>query len=196
MWKQEVGSRQSRIASQQMKSQKVIVGLSGGVDSSVAAYLLLQQGCEVEAMFMQNWHDTTGTLHGDCPWKDDLTVAKLVAKQFGIPFHFIDLSAEYRKKVVDYMFAEYERGRTPNPDVLCNREIKFDVFFESLRGFGSGLRCHRALLPQGNNRCKRRGNSPPVGRQRPEQRPKLLFVPALAAATQQGAVSHWTLAEA
>ncbi len=107
------------------------------MDSSVAAYLLLQQGYEVEAMFMQNWHDTTGTLHGDCPWKDDLTVAKLVAKQLGIPFHFIDLSADYRKKVVDYMFAEYERGRTPNPDVLCNREIKFDVFLKACEDLGA-----------------------------------------------------------
>jgi len=116
---------------------KVIIGLSGGVDSSVAAYLMQQQGYEVEAMFMQNWHDTTGTLHGDCPWKDDLTVAKLVAKQLNIPFHFIDLSADYRKKVVNYMFAEYERGRTPNPDVLCNREIKFDVFLKACEDLGA-----------------------------------------------------------
>jgi tRNA-specific 2-thiouridylase len=110
---------------------KVFIGLSGGVDSSVAAYILQQQGYDVEAMFMQNWHDTTGTLHGDCPWKDDLAIAKLVAKQLGIPFHFIDLSEQYRKRVVDYMFAEYERGRTPNPDVLCNREIKFDAFADA-----------------------------------------------------------------
>ncbi|MDR2938001.1 MAG: tRNA 2-thiouridine(34) synthase MnmA, partial [Prevotellaceae bacterium] len=122
---------------QRLSKGKVIVGLSGGVDSSVAAYLLLQQGYEVEAMFMQNWHDTTGTLHGDCPWKDDLTVAKLVAKQLNIPFHFIDLSADYRKKVVDYMFAEYEKGRTPNPDVLCNREIKFDAFLKACEDLGA-----------------------------------------------------------
>lgn len=111
--------------------------MSGGVDSSVAAYLMQQQGYAVEAMFMQNWHDTTGTLHGDCPWKDDLTVAKLVAKQLNIPFHFIDLSADYRKKVVDYMFSEYEKGRTPNPDVLCNREIKFDVFLKACEDLGA-----------------------------------------------------------
>jgi tRNA-specific 2-thiouridylase len=117
-------------------STKVIIGLSGGVDSSVAAYLLKQQGYEVEAMFMQNWHDVTGTLHGDCPWKDDLAVAQLVAKQLDIPFHFIDLSAPYRQKVVDYMFAEYQRGRTPNPDVLCNREIKFDVFLQACLDLG------------------------------------------------------------
>ncbi len=119
------------------QGKKVIVGLSGGVDSSVAAYLLQQQGYEVEAMFMQNWYDTTGTLHGDCPWKDDLTVAKLVAKQLNMPFHFIDLSADYRKKVVDYMFMEYEKGRTPNPDVLCNREIKFDVFLKACEDLGA-----------------------------------------------------------
>ncbi len=120
-----------------MANKKVIVGLSGGVDSSVAAYLLIQQGYDVEAMFMQNWHDTTGTLHGDCPWKDDLTIAKLVAKQLNIPFHFIDLSADYRKKVVDYMFSEYEKGRTPNPDVLCNREIKFDAFLKACEDLGA-----------------------------------------------------------
>ena len=109
---------------------RVAVGLSGGVDSSVAAYLLKQQGHDVIAMFMQNWHDTTGTLHGDCPWKDDLDIAKLVAKKLDIPFHYIDLSEIYKKRVVDYMFSEYEKGRTPNPDVLCNREIKFDVFLK------------------------------------------------------------------
>ncbi|MDR2814130.1 MAG: tRNA 2-thiouridine(34) synthase MnmA [Prevotellaceae bacterium] len=117
--------------------KKVVIGLSGGVDSSVAAYLLKQQGYEVEAMFMQNWHDATGTLHGDCPWKDDLAVAQLVARQLDIPFHFIDLSAPYRQKVVDYMFAEYEKGRTPNPDVLCNREIKFDVFLKACLALGA-----------------------------------------------------------
>lgn len=116
---------------------KVAVGLSGGVDSSVAAYLLKQQGHEVIAMFMQNWHDTTGTLHGDCPWKDDLTVAKLVARQLDIPFHYIDLSEDYGKKVVDYMFAEYEHGRTPNPDVMCNREIKFDAFLKAALQLGA-----------------------------------------------------------
>ena len=116
---------------------KIVVGLSGGVDSSVAALLLKQQGYEVIAMFMQNWHDTTGTLYGDCPWKDDLAIAQLVAKKLDIPFHFIDLSAEYSRKVVDYLFVEYEKGRTPNPDVLCNREIKFDAFLKAAMELGA-----------------------------------------------------------
>ena len=109
---------------------KIAVGLSGGVDSSVAALLLKNAGHDVVALFMQNWHDTTGTLHGDCEWEEDKFVAEMVAKKLGIPFHFVDLSDIYRQKVVDYMFAEYEKGRTPNPDVLCNREIKFDAFLK------------------------------------------------------------------
>lgn len=113
-----------------MKPLKIAVGLSGGVDSSVAALLLKQAGHEVVALFMQNWHDTTGTLHGDCEWEEDKFVAEMVAKKLDIPFHFVDLSDEYRKRVVDYMFSEYEHGRTPNPDVLCNREIKFDAFLK------------------------------------------------------------------
>ena len=109
---------------------KIAVGLSGGVDSSVAALLLKRAGHEVIALFMQNWHDTTGTLHGDCPWKDDRMIAEMVAKKLEIPFHFVDLSEVYSQKVVYYMFSEYEKGRTPNPDVLCNREIKFDAFLK------------------------------------------------------------------
>lgn len=116
---------------------RVVVGLSGGVDSSVAAYLLKQQGHEVIGLFMRNWHDTTGTLEGDCPWYDDQIFAELVAKRLDIEFHYVDLSAEYRKRVVDYMFAEYEAGRTPNPDVLCNREIKFDVFLKEALKLGA-----------------------------------------------------------
>ena len=115
-------------------AKRVVIGLSGGVDSSVAAYLLKEQGYNVVGLFMVNWHDTTGTLEGDCPWHDDRVFAELVAKRLDIPLHVVDLSEEYRRRVVDYMFAEYERGRTPNPDVLCNREIKFDVFLkEALR---------------------------------------------------------------
>ena len=116
---------------------RIVVGLSGGVDSSVAAYLLKQQGHEVIGLFMRNWHDTTGTLEGDCPWYDDQVFAELVAKRLDIEFHYIDLSAEYRKRVVDYMFSEYEAGRTPNPDVLCNREIKFDVFLKEALKLGA-----------------------------------------------------------
>ena len=116
---------------------KIAVGLSGGVDSSVAALLLKEQGHDVIAMFMQNWHDTTGTLYGDCPWEDDRAIAEMVAKKIGIPFHFIDLSETYSKRVVDYMFSEYGKGRTPNPDVLCNREIKFDAFLKAALDLGA-----------------------------------------------------------
>lgn len=118
---------------------KICVGLSGGVDSSVAALLLKQQGYDVFAMFMQNWHDTEGTLHGDCEWEEDRFVAEMVARKIGIPFYFIDLSKEYRQRVVDYMFDEYSKGRTPNPDVLCNREIKFAAFLEAARKLGADM---------------------------------------------------------
>lgn len=118
---------------------KVCIGLSGGVDSSVAALLLKQAGYDVFALFMQNWHDTTGTLHGDCEWEEDRSVAEMVAKKIGIPFHFVDLSGPYRQRVVDYMFSEYEKGRTPNPDVLCNREIKFDAFLKEAQRLGADM---------------------------------------------------------
>ncbi len=117
--------------------QRVIVGLSGGVDSSVAAYLLKEQGYEVIALFMKNWHDASVTLEAECPWIEDSTDALLVAEKLGIPFQVIDLSAEYKEKIVDYMFNEYEMGRTPNPDVLCNREIKFDVFLNKAIELGA-----------------------------------------------------------
>jgi len=108
--------------------KKAIVGLSGGVDSSVAAWLLKEQGYEVEGIFMINWHDSRGLLKGDCPFDEDITFAEMVAKKLGIRLRTVDLSVEYRERVVDYMFREYAAGRTPNPDVLCNREIKFDSF--------------------------------------------------------------------
>jgi len=118
---------------------KICIGLSGGVDSSVAAYLLKQQGYDVFAMFMQNWHDADSTLHGDCEWEEDRFVAEMVARKIGIPFYFIDLSKQYRQRVVDYMFDEYSKGRTPNPDVLCNREIKFDAFLQAARKMGADM---------------------------------------------------------
>jgi len=107
---------------------RVVVGLSGGVDSSVAAHLLIEQGYEVIGIFMRNWHDESVIINNECPWIDDSQDAMLVAECLGIPFHVLDMSAEYKTRIVDYMFREYEMGRTPNPDVLCNREVKFDLF--------------------------------------------------------------------
>jgi len=110
--------------------KRVVVGLSGGVDSSVAAYLLKEQGYEVIGLFMKNWHDDTVTISDECPWLEDSNDAMLVAEKLGIPFQTVDLSEQYKERIVDYMFREYKMGRTPNPDVLCNREIKFDVFMK------------------------------------------------------------------
>jgi|TARA_B100000085_G_scaffold115378_2_gene105071 tRNA-specific 2-thiouridylase len=117
--------------------KKVIVGLSGGVDSSVSALLLKQQGYEVIGLFMKNWHDETVTISDECPWLDDSNDAMLIAEKLGIPFQTVDLSKEYHSRIIDYMFNEYENGRTPNPDVLCNREIKFDVFLEIALSLGA-----------------------------------------------------------
>ncbi len=139
---------------------KIIVGLSGGVDSSVAAYLLKQQGYDVEAMYMQNWHDITGTLHGECEWEEEKVVAEMVARKIGIPFHFVDLSEDYRKQVVDYMFSEYAAGRTPNPDVLCNSKIKFASFLEKVRELGgdfvaTGHYCKKETITTGGKEIYR-----------------------------------------
>lgn len=117
--------------------KRVIVGLSGGVDSSVAAYLLKEQGYEVIGLFMKNWHDDSVTISNECPWLDDSNDAMLVAQKLNIPFQTVDLSKEYKERIVDYMFYEYEQGRTPNPDVLCNREIKFDVFLKIALSLGA-----------------------------------------------------------
>ncbi|WP_298147331.1 tRNA 2-thiouridine(34) synthase MnmA [Flavobacterium sp.] len=117
--------------------KKVVVGLSGGVDSSVAAYLLQQQGYEVIGLFMKNWHDDSVTISNECPWLEDSNDALLVAQKLGIPFQTVDLSEQYRERIVDYMFSEYENGRTPNPDVLCNREIKFDIFLKIALDLGA-----------------------------------------------------------
>lgn len=120
-----------------MTKQTVVVGLSGGVDSSVAAYLLKEQGYNVIGLFMKNWHDTSVTISKECPWLEDSNDAMMVARSLDIPFSVIDLSEAYREKVVDYMFGEYQRGRTPNPDILCNREIKFDVFLRAAMELGA-----------------------------------------------------------
>ncbi len=135
-----------------LTDKKICVGLSGGVDSSVAALLLKRQGYDVFALFMQNWNDASTTLHGECEWEEERFVAEMVARKIGIPFYFVDLSTEYRRRVTDYMFAEYAAGRTPNPDVLCNREIKFDAFLRCARGLGAdfvatGHYCRKDSVP-------------------------------------------------
>ena len=117
--------------------KRVIVGLSGGVDSSVTAYLLKEQGYEVIGLFMKNWHDDSVTISNECPWLEDSNDALLVAEKLGIPFQVVDLSEQYKERIVDYMFGEYEKGRTPNPDILCNREIKFDVFMDIALNLGA-----------------------------------------------------------
>ena len=151
-------------------SKRVVVGLSGGVDSSVTAYMLQQQGYDVIGLFMKNWHDDSVTISKECPWLEDSYDAMLVAEKLGIPFQTVDLSTEYKQRIVDYMFAEYERGRTPNPDVLCNREIKFDVFLN-------------IALPL-------------VGRGGQQQRPILFFVSAQSSTIGQNTVSNWRIDQA
>ncbi len=125
------------VANIDLMKKKVVVGLSGGVDSSVAAYLLKKEGYEVIGVFMINWKETTGSITSHCTWEDDVIFAEMTAKKLDIPFHIIDLSEYYRKRVVDYMFTEYEKGRTPNPDVMCNREIKFDIFLSKALELGA-----------------------------------------------------------
>ncbi len=117
--------------------KRVVVGLSGGVDSSVAAYLLKEQGYDVIGLFMKNWHDDSVTISDECPWLEDSNDALIIAEKLGIPFQVVDLSEQYKERIVDYMFNEYEKGRTPNPDVLCNREIKFDVFMDIALNLGA-----------------------------------------------------------
>jgi tRNA-specific 2-thiouridylase len=131
--------------------KRVVIGLSGGVDSSVAAYLLQEQGYEVIGLFMKNWHDDSVTISNECPWLEDSNDALLVAEKLGIPFQTVDLSEQYKEKIVDYMFSEYEKGRTPNPDVLCNREIKFDVFMKIALSLGAdyvatGHYCRKGII--------------------------------------------------
>lgn len=134
-----------------VKGKKVVIGLSGGVDSSVAAYLLQKQGYDVIGLFMRNWNDSTVILDDECPWVEDSADALLVAEKLGIPFQVIDLSEIYKERIVDYMFSEYKAGRTPNPDVLCNREIKFDVFLKTALDLGAdyvatGHYCQKGVI--------------------------------------------------
>ena len=136
--------------------KRVVVGLSGGVDSSVAAYILQQQGYEVIGIFMKNWHDDAVTISNECPWLEDSIDALMVAEKLGIPFQTIDLSEQYKEKIVDYMFNEYENGRTPNPDILCNREIKFDVFMKIALNLGAdfvatGHYCQKGIIENNGN---------------------------------------------
>jgi tRNA-uridine 2-sulfurtransferase len=136
--------------------KRVVVGLSGGVDSSVAAYVLKEQGYDVIGLFMKNWHDDSVTISNECPWLDDSNDAMLVAEKLGIPFQTVDLSEQYKERIVDYMFKEYELGRTPNPDVLCNREIKFDVFMKIALELGAdfvatGHYCRKGVISKNGN---------------------------------------------
>ena len=133
------------------KKKRVVVGLSGGVDSSVAAFLLKEQGYDVIGLFMKNWHDDSVTISNECPWLEDSNDAMLVAEKLGIPFQTVDLSEQYKERIVDYMFREYKMGRTPNPDVLCNREIKFDVFMKIALQLGAdfvatGHYCRKGII--------------------------------------------------
>ncbi|NBC58449.1 MAG: tRNA 2-thiouridine(34) synthase MnmA [Bacteroidetes bacterium] len=137
--------------------KRVVVGLSGGVDSSVAAYLCQKQGYDVIGLFMKNWHDDSVTISEECPWLDDSNDAMMVAEKLGIPFQTVDLSEEYKSRIVDYMFKEYQNGRTPNPDVLCNREIKFDVFLKIAESLGAdyvatGHYCRKGMTEQNGQR--------------------------------------------
>lgn len=139
---------------------KVVIGLSGGVDSSVAAWLLKKEGYNVTGLFMKNWHDTTGLLQSGCHWEDDLMFAEMVARKLDIPFKFVDLSGPYKDRVVEYMFSEYEKGRTPNPDILCNREIKFDSFAAEARKLGAdfvatGHYCRKDSVQTGKEKIYR-----------------------------------------
>jgi tRNA-specific 2-thiouridylase len=140
--------------------KRVVVGLSGGVDSSVAAYLLKEQGYDVIGLFMKNWHDDSVTISNECPWLEDSNDAMLVAEKLGIPFQVVDLSEDYKERIVDYMFREYELGRTPNPDVLCNREIKFDVFMKIALDLGAdyvatGHYCRKGVLEKNGKKIYR-----------------------------------------
>ena len=170
---------------------RVVVGLSGGVDSSVAAHLLVEEGHEVIGLFMRNWNDESVTINNECPWIDDANDAMLVANHLGIPFQVMDLSAEYKERIVDYMFAEYAAGRTPNPDVLCNREVKFDLFLDAALKLGAdavatGHYCRRSTDDQGVHHLGRHGR---------QQRPELLLVSTEPNPAWPRPLPHWRIGE-
>ena len=157
--------------------KKVVVGLSGGVDSSVAALLLKEQGYEVIGLFMKNWHDDSVTISKECPWLDDSNDALIVAEKLGIPFQTVDLSGPYKERIVEYMFREYQQGRTPNPDVLCNREIKFKTFLEHAVDLGAQkiatghyVRSDRRAARRRRLHCGRRTRSRARGRRAAQRR--------------------------
>ena len=140
--------------------KKVVVALSGGVDSSVAALILKKQGYHVIGIFMKNWHDESVTISNECPWLEDSNDALIISEKLGIPFQVIDLSKEYKKRIVDYMFREYKEGRTPNPDILCNKEIKFDIFLSKAESLGAnyiatGHYCRKKESKKGNKNIYR-----------------------------------------
>ena len=176
--------------------KKVVVGLSGGVDSSVAAYLLQEQGFEVIALFMKNWHDESVTISDECPWLEDSNDAMIVADKLGIPFQTVDLSVEYKDRIVDYMFSEYQKGRTPNPDVLCNREIKFDVFMDIALSLGAdyvatGHYCQKDTLvgPEGKTIHRLLGGADA------NKRSILFFMSAYPRSAFKSIISYWSSAK-
>ncbi len=169
---------------------RVVVGLSGGVDSSVAAFLLKQQGHEVTGLFMVNWHDRTGTLTGSCTWEDDALIAEMVARKLDIPFRIVDLSDHYKKRVVDYMFAEYQAGRTPNPDVLCNREIKFDIFLDEVLKTGADFVATGHYCRKEETSANGRSRLQASCRHRYQQGPELFSLSAEPGTTGKIPLSH------
>ena len=177
--------------------KRVVIGLSGGVDSSVAAYLLKDEGYEVIGLFMKNWHDESVTLSNECPWLEDSNDAMLVAEKLGIPFQTVDLSKEYKERIVDYMFNEYAQGRTPNPDVLCNREIKFDVFLEIALSLGADYVATGIIAKKKHFKIDRRTRVSTPSWTRQAIKDQSYFLCQLnQAQLEQSPLSHWAFEKA